>query len=66
MGKEDGITCLASIRQRIVNFSDLFDDVDETMFDRIRRAESIGHPLGDTRTKAHGALVGGKIDALSP
>ncbi|MGO4333930.1 transposase [Labrys sp. KB_33_2] len=46
-GQEDGITSLSPVRQRIADFSDLLDNVDEAMFNRIRRAESIGRPLGD-------------------
>ncbi|MGO4338288.1 transposase [Labrys sp. KB_33_2] len=47
-GLEDGITSLTPLRQPIVNFSDLLDDeTDEAMFNRIRRAETVGRPLGD-------------------
>ncbi|WP_245197451.1 hypothetical protein [Labrys sp. LIt4] len=47
LGQEDCITSLAPVRQRVADFSDLLDNVDETMFNRIRRAESVGRPLGD-------------------
>lgn len=47
LGQEDGITSLAPVRQRVADFSDLLDDVDEAMFNRLRRAESVGRPLGD-------------------
>jgi putative transposase len=47
-GLDDGITALAPIRQRFASFSDLLErDPAETMFERIRRAETIGRPLGD-------------------
>lgn len=47
-GKEDGVTSLEPVRNRIATFSDVLDgNPDETMFDRLRRAESVGRPLGD-------------------
>jgi len=46
-GKEDGITSLAPIRERIARFADLLDeDGDPEAFARLRAAESIGRPLG--------------------
>ncbi|WP_245197347.1 hypothetical protein [Labrys sp. LIt4] len=47
LGQEDGNTSFALVRQRVADFSDLLDNVDEAMFNRIRRAESVGRPLGD-------------------
>ncbi|WP_245443315.1 hypothetical protein [Labrys okinawensis] len=47
LGQEDGITSLAPVRQRVADFSDLLDNVDEAMFNRVRRAQSVGRPLGD-------------------
>ncbi len=47
-GGQDGITALEPIRQRFANFDDLLElDPGEAMLERIRRAETIGRPLGD-------------------
>ena len=49
-GKDDGLTALAPIRNRIPDFADLLGSEPETdLFDRLRAAESIGRPLGDNR-----------------
>lgn len=47
-GREDGITALGPIRERFANFADLLDlDPGEAMLARLRRAETMGRPLGD-------------------
>ena len=49
-GKDDGITALAPINDRFPRFADLLASEPETdLFERLRAAESIGRPLGDTR-----------------
>ena len=45
-GSEDGLTTLAPIRERFPNFADLLGTGSEALFDQIRKAESIGRPLG--------------------
>lgn len=52
-GKDDGVTALAPIRDRFPRFGALLDEVpDDDLFDRLRRAESIGRPLGGDRFMA--------------
>jgi putative transposase len=47
-GQPDGLTTLEPVRGRYPRFSDLIDaGADEPAFDRLRRAETIGRPLGD-------------------
>jgi putative transposase len=47
-GQADGLTRLAPITDRFPRFADLLAlDPDEAAFERLRRAESIGRPLGD-------------------
>jgi putative transposase len=47
-GQADGLTRLAPIADRFPRFADLLAlDPDEATFERLRRAESIGRPLGD-------------------
>ena len=49
-GKDDGLTALAPIRDRVPRFADLLaDEPEEDLFERLRAAESIGRPLGDDR-----------------
>ena len=60
LGQEDGITSLAPVRQRVADFSDLLDNVDEAMFNRIRRAESVGRPLGDDAFIDHIRVLTGR------
>src|SRR4051812_27357245 len=49
-GKDDGLTALAPIGDRIPQFADLLDDEPEAdLFDRLRAAESVGRPLGNAR-----------------
>ena len=49
-GKDDGLTALAPIRDRVPRFADLLTgELDEDLFERLRAAESIGRPLGDDR-----------------
>ena len=47
-GAEDGITDIAAVRQRVPRFADLLAlGPDEEGFARLRRAETVGRPLGD-------------------
>jgi putative transposase len=47
-GQPDGLTTLEPVRDRYPRFADLLDtDADPTAFERLRRAETIGRPLGD-------------------
>jgi putative transposase len=47
-GHADGLTDPTPVRERYPNFADLIaDGPDEAAFIRLRRAESIGRPLGD-------------------
>lgn len=47
-GKDDGVTALAPIRERVPRFADLLaGGADAEAFARLRAAESIGRPLGD-------------------
>lgn len=47
-GQPDGLTSLEPVRERYPRFADLIDaGPDEAAFDRLRRAETIGRPLGD-------------------
>ena len=46
-GMEDGLTTLEPLRQRFPDFADLLGRGREAdLFDRIRKAESVGRPLG--------------------
>ncbi len=47
-GKEDGLTAIEPIKARFPRFADLLAlGPDQAAFDRLRRAESVGRPLGD-------------------
>jgi len=47
-GKDDGLTALAPIKDRVPRFADLLGGAPETeLFKRLRAAESIGRPLGN-------------------
>ena len=47
-GKPDGLCALEPIAARFPHFADLLDlGPDHAAFDRLRRAESVGRPLGD-------------------
>jgi putative transposase len=47
-GRPDGLTALEPVRDRYPRFSDLIEtDPDPRAFERLRRAETIGRPLGD-------------------
>jgi putative transposase len=47
-GKDDGLTALAPVKDRVPRFADLLARAPETeLFKRLRAAESIGRPLGD-------------------
>ncbi len=47
-GREDGITDLGPVRQRLPGLVDLPDAApEEATFERLHRAETIGRPLGD-------------------
>jgi putative transposase len=49
-GKADGLTSLAPINHRVLDFADLLVSAPEAkLFDKLRAAESIGRPLGDDR-----------------
>lgn len=49
-GKDDGLTALAPIRDRVPCFADLLgSEPEEDLFGHLRAAESIGRPLGDDR-----------------
>lgn len=50
-GEADGVTDLAPIRDRLPSTQGLFDlaEHDLAAFERLRRAESIGRPVGDDR-----------------
>jgi putative transposase len=49
-GKDDGLTVLAQIRDRVPRFADLLaSDPEQDLFGQLRAAESIGRPLGDDR-----------------
>lgn len=44
----DGITALEPIRERFPDFAELLEpDQDEAMVERLRKAETIGRPLGN-------------------
>jgi len=48
--REDGVMTLAPVLGRCPDFAELVaTGPDETTFERLRRAESIGRPLGDDR-----------------
>ena len=80
-GRNDGITALAPIRERVQRFADLLvGGVDAEALARLRAAESIGRPLGDDaflagierlagrtlRAGKRGPKPGAKISAVSP
>jgi putative transposase len=49
-GKDDRLTALAPIRDRVPRFADLLaSEPEQDLFGRLRAAESIGRPLGDDR-----------------
>lgn len=48
--RDDGLTTTGPVRERFPKFADLIAaGPDEDAFERLRRAESIGRPLGDER-----------------
>ena len=52
-GREDGITALAPIRDRVPDFAALLAGAEDgEAFARLRAAESIGRPLGNERFMA--------------
>ncbi len=52
-GRDDGITALAPIRDRVPDFAAFLAGAEDgEAFARLRRAESIGRPLGDERFMA--------------
>ena len=49
-GKDDGLTALAPISDRVPRFADLLaSEPEHDLFGHLRAAESIGRPLGDDR-----------------
>ncbi len=49
-GQDDGLTALQPVLQRYPRFADLIErEPDEAAFTRLRRAETIGRPMGDAR-----------------
>src|SRR4051794_17790480 len=49
-GKDDGVTALKPIRDRVPDFTGLLDvEPEADLFDQLRAAESVGRPLGDER-----------------
>jgi len=49
-GRDDGVTALAPVRERYPDFAHfLSEEADAGMIERLRRAESIGRPLGDRK-----------------
>src|SRR5215218_7535553 len=49
-GKDDGVTALKPIRDRVPGFTGLLDvEPEADLFDQLRAAESVGRPLGDER-----------------
>ena len=47
-GQDDGVTTLAPVLERFPRFADFIEiDPDPDQLDRLRRAESIGRPIGD-------------------
>jgi len=63
-GREDGITALAPVQARFAAFADLLGlGADDAAFERLRKAESIGRPLGGTAFMAHlKALTGRDLE----
>jgi putative transposase len=48
--REDGVTTIGPVLDRYLGFAGLIEaGPDEAAFERLRRAESIGRPLGDDR-----------------
>ena len=61
-GKDDGLTALKPIRDRIRDFADLLGSEPETdLFAQLRAAESIGRPLGDNRFLARIERMTGRL-----
>lgn len=49
-GRDDGVTVLAPVRERYPDFANfLSEEADAGMIERLRRAETIGRPLGDRK-----------------
>ena len=49
-GRDDGVTAVAPVRQRFPDFADfLSEEADAGTIERLRRAESIGRPLGNRK-----------------
>ena len=60
-GREDGVTALAPVHARFAHFADhLALGPDEPAFERLRKAESIGRPLGSHAFLAHLKLITGR------
>ena len=64
-GKNDGVTALAPIKERVPDFTDLLTSAPEQdLFERLRAAESIGRPLGDNRSLARIERLTGRVRLL--
>ncbi len=64
-GKNDGVTALAPIKERVPDFTDLLTSASEQdLFERLRAAESIGRPLGDNRFLARIERLTGRVRLL--
>jgi len=49
-GRDDGVTTLAPVRARYPDFANfLSEQADDAMIERLRRAESIGRPIGNRK-----------------
>jgi putative transposase len=61
-GEPDGVTDLTPIRDRLPSQEGLFDlaDEDAAAFERLRRAESIGRPIGSEAFLEHMATLTGR------
>jgi putative transposase len=47
-GRDDGVTAITPVRERYPDFADfLSEEADADMIERLRRAETIGRPLGN-------------------
>ena len=64
-GRDDGVTTLASVLERFSLFGDFIAaEADPAQLDRLRRAETIGRPVGDAAFIA--ALEAGTDRSLKP
>jgi putative transposase len=49
-GRDDGVTALAPVRRRFPDFADFLSEAaDADTIERLRRAETIGRPLGNRK-----------------